>query len=68
MLKKISSQRISLAVLVMLLVGLFTITGMVQARPKYIFYFVGDGLGSAHATLAEFYLQELGEGELNLIY
>lgn len=25
--------------------------------PKYIFYFIGDGMGSAHRSLAEYYLQ-----------
>ena len=28
------------------------------ATPKYVFYFIGDGMGSAQRQVAEYYLQQ----------
>ncbi|WP_409422317.1 alkaline phosphatase [Pseudaeromonas sp. ZJS20] len=42
-----------------LLVGsLLLATGAVQAAPKYVFYFIGDGMGSSQRQVAEYYLQQ----------
>ncbi len=30
----------------------------VAGRPRYVFYFIGDGMGAAHRQLAEIYLRE----------
>lgn len=35
-------------------------------KPKYIFYFIGDGLGAAQRQAAEFYLQELNSNKEKL--
>ena len=40
-----------------LLLLLFTATGF--AQPKYIFYFIGDGMGPSHVLATELYLGEL---------
>jgi len=40
-----------------LLLLLIVATGM--ARPKYIFYFIGDGMGPSHVLATELYLGEL---------
>lgn len=47
-----------------LFLGLSLILPLVQAppaqagRPKYVFYFIGDGLGAAQRQLGEYFLQE----------
>lgn len=42
-----------------LLVGsLLLATGAVQAAPKYVFYFIGDGMGASQRQVAEYYLQQ----------
>lgn len=39
--------------------------GRSAARPKYVFFFIGDGMGVAQRTIAEYYTTSvLGEGEL----
>ncbi|TCO69055.1 alkaline phosphatase [Marinisporobacter balticus] len=62
-------------VFVVLLVTLFTASGMTglqeksmmhgnvveavsQDAPKYVFYFIGDGMGASQRQMAEYYLQE----------
>ena len=51
------------------LIAIIMITALVPASvtaeeksiPKYVFYFIGDGLGAAQRQAAEFYLSETGE-------
>jgi len=33
-----------------------------EKKAKYIFYFIGDGMGSAQRQLGEYYLESIGEG------
>ena len=39
-------------------------SGLFAASPKYVFYFIGDGMGTAHRELADVYSRVVGRGEL----
>jgi len=62
MLKRISFSKIcTLLLLMVLLLNFAVITGTTEAAtavPKYVFYFIGDGLGASQRQAAEFFLQE----------
>ena len=54
-----------------LLVALFLITSAtyaetIPANPKYIFLFIGDGMGLAHITLTEGYLGAISKNEKHI--
>ncbi|MBN2650850.1 MAG: alkaline phosphatase [Spirochaetales bacterium] len=45
--------------LLLIFVGFFSFSAFAQeTKPKYVFYFIGDGLGPSQRQLAEYYLQE----------
>lgn len=44
-------------VLLMLFALLLALTSLASAAPKYVFYFIGDGLGASQRQAAEYYLQ-----------
>lgn len=57
-------------VAVLMLIGLVVVNGVVgfaiedvsktsEATPKYVFYFIGDGMGAAQRQIAEYYKQEV---------
>ncbi len=48
--------RLTLAMVVIALVAFSSLAG--AAAPKYVFYFIGDGLGAAQRQAAEYFLQE----------
>ncbi len=62
---------LSRVILSIMLVTLLVVNGFVGFKPtvaeakanapKYVFYFIGDGLGAAQRQLAEFYKQEVSE-------
>lgn len=39
-------------------------SGLFAASPKYVFYFIGDGMGTAHRQLADEYSRVIGRGAL----
>lgn len=44
--------------LALVLLVLFLAAPALAARPKYVFYFIGDGLGSSQRQFSQFFLQE----------
>ncbi len=42
----------------LILAILFIALPALAAQPKYVFYFIGDGLGASQRQFSEFYLQE----------
>ena len=36
--------------------------------PKYVFYMIGDGMGINHAVATEYYMHEMGMGDLNFFH
>ncbi len=41
-------------------------TDVSTAKPKYVFFFIGDGMGVAQRTLAEYYQDYMGEDQLEM--
>lgn len=73
MLKKCASKLL-LSVLVFTLIlsnsffgGINTYANEEIKKPKYVFYFIGDGLGASQRQAAEFYLQELNSNKEKLL-
>ncbi|MCT4584657.1 MAG: alkaline phosphatase [Peptostreptococcaceae bacterium] len=63
---KNSVSKLLMAILVFTLIlsngffgGISTYANEEIKKPKYVFYFIGDGLGASQRQAAEFYLQEL---------
>ncbi|QTL99474.1 alkaline phosphatase [Iocasia frigidifontis] len=51
-------------VLLTLLISLTVVTNVVGAQsPKYVFYFIGDGMGASQRQAAEYYLQAVERDE-----
>lgn len=51
-------------VLLILLISLTVVTNVVGAQsPKYVFYFIGDGMGPSQRQAAEYYLQAVERDE-----
>lgn len=72
MFKKNQSIRSIVAIMLvcMMVFGSFAGVGTVEASvkaPKYVFYFIGDGLGAAQRQLAEYYSQELNGNKEKLL-
>ncbi len=66
--KKKTLSRVVISIMLVSLILLNGMTGFKPAvaeakenAPKYVFYFIGDGLGAAQRQLAEFYKQEVSE-------
>ncbi|MFW6001588.1 MAG: alkaline phosphatase, partial [Halanaerobium sp.] len=55
--RKIYSSLILTLLITMLLTAAVFSSGAEAEKPKYVFFFIGDGLSSAQATLAEYYTQ-----------
>ncbi|MDI3547859.1 MAG: alkaline phosphatase [Halanaerobiales bacterium] len=65
---KMGFRRITVVVLALVL-GLSLLTGVAGAKaPKYVFYFIGDGMGAAQRQAAEYYLRaQTGNEDLKLV-
>ncbi len=51
-------SKIVLSALLIVVMGITFLSGFAAAKePKYVFYFIGDGLGAAQRQAAQYYLQ-----------
>lgn len=55
--RKVYSRIVLTLLISVMLVGTVFAVGVDAENPKYVFFFIGDGLSSAQATLAEYYMQ-----------
>ncbi len=55
-----------LSVMLTALSGCTTTTQTEVTKPKYVLFFIGDGMGVSQRTLAEYYQDYIGENELEM--